>query len=41
MDGLPSHEEWFGIHITHKNGLENKKSKSKPFQSFQYVQNII
>jgi len=30
MDGLPAHEEWFGIHINHKNGL--KKSKSKPFQ---------
>jgi len=24
MDGLPSHEEWFGIHITHKNGLKKE-----------------
>jgi hypothetical protein len=32
MDGLPSHEEWFGIHIIHKKGLKKSKSKSKPFQ---------
>jgi len=40
MDGFPSHEEWFGIHITHKNGLKKNKFQNLSI-CFQYVQNII
>jgi hypothetical protein len=38
MDGLRSHEEWFGIHITHKNGFKKKKFQMK---TFQFVFNIF
>jgi hypothetical protein len=42
MDGLPSHEEWFGIHITHKNGLKKKKISNENLSiCFQYVHNKI